>query len=445
MSKAINFTEGNIKSQLIKFAIPAMTAMLMIMTFQFVDTYFISMLGKKALIAMGFIGPIVMSVLNLLFGFGMAALNLSSKYVGQKKIEETKIVSSQILMIAIVFGILISILGLIFCKDIFLQTGADQESMPMILKYMHIWFLAVPCVIYTIVGEKLFFAKGDSKTPRNSLVLSFLTNTILDPIFIFGFFIIPATGIFGASLATSLSRVVAVVYMTAKMLKGNMLCLDKRVFKNFKPLLNNVLKISATSSFYYILIGFFPVVLNKTISSISLDAIAGIGAATKIEGFFIIITIASAIALSTFVGQNIGVKNYSRIKKALNYVSNFGIIYSLACSATFYLIGGSLVSIFTDNPEIIQYGKNYLLITSFSYMSHILIMEGHALWSLMGKLKYSVISALIQFISISSSIYLGAYLFGINGAIIGLSLSKFLVGLHSYFKMKSTLKKLLVK
>ena len=202
-----------IPATLIRMTGPMIIGMLMLFTFNLVDTLFISMLGTEPLSAISFTFPVTFMVLSLAIGLGIGTSAVVAKYLGCDECEKAKQASTVTNYTSIALALALSLVAYLFMDPIFRLMGASEALLPQIRAYMSIWLPTSALLVGMNSANSVLRACGDTKTPSLLMAAAGLINAVLDPIFIFGLGPVPAMGIQGAALATLVSWVVGFGYL----------------------------------------------------------------------------------------------------------------------------------------------------------------------------------------------------------------------------------------
>ena len=205
----IDLTEGSIKKHLFQLSYPMALGILAMMTFNLVDTFFISFLGTDALASVGFSFPLIMIMMGFFIGLGVGNNVLVSRAFGMHNHAKAAKYVTHGIILAVAIVIFFSAIGLIFMDEIFSFMGVPDNLLGMVHAYMYPWFLGLAFMGLPTMTDKSLSAMGDTKTPAKIMMLAALVNVVLDPLLIFGFGPFPEMGIEGASWATVFSRVLA--------------------------------------------------------------------------------------------------------------------------------------------------------------------------------------------------------------------------------------------
>ena len=182
-----------------------------ILLINLVDTFYISLIGDKELVAISFTFPVTFTIMSFSFGIGISASAVISRAIGEGNTKKVKRLTTDSL--SLVSIIILSVAGLSFFNldFIFYSIGATNEYLILIKEYMIPWLLGVVFVVIPIVGNNAIRATGDAKTPSIIMVIMALVNAILDPILIFGLGPFPELGIKGAAFSTVFSYFIIMI------------------------------------------------------------------------------------------------------------------------------------------------------------------------------------------------------------------------------------------
>ena len=387
-------TEGNIAKKMILFAIPIFFGNVFQQLYNTADSLIVGrFIGDDALAAVSSSGTLIFMMVGFFNGIAMGAGALISRYYGAKKYDKMKLAIHTDLAFGIVAGIILTILGVIFTPQILTWIGTPESVLPDSIAYFRTYFAgAAASVIYNIcVG--IMQAVGDSKHPLYYLIISSIINVVLDLLFV----AVLGYGVASAALATIISQFVSAILCIRRLVKYEteyQVTLSK--IRLHIPMLKEILQLGIPSGIQNSIIAFANVIVLSNINSFGKIAVAGSGSYSKIEGFAFLPITCFSMALSTFVGQNLGAKQYDRVKKG----TKFGII----CSTIMAEVVGSIIfvfapvfiAIFSDNPEVISIGVLQARTQSLFYC---LLAFSHCIAGIMrgaGKAKVPMYTMLVS-------------------------------------------------
>ena len=362
----MNLLKENIPSLLKKLAIPAMVGTLFQTLYNIVDTFYAGKISPEALSALSKSFPIYFIIICTSIGVTVGGTSLIANSIGEKNNFKALNYFTNLIFFGIIISLIITILGLNFSKNIYDLMGSTNLVTNLGLEYTNVIFSGTVIFILVVALNSLLHAEGDTKTYRNVLILCFFLNIILNPILIFGFLFIPSFGVTGIGLATLIAQSLSLIIIFFKVIKNDRL---KDLTKNFF-----IPKIFYLKNIFFqsmpITIAIFGYAIAATIifTYIGISgeyAIAGYGAATRIEQVVLLPVLGINTALISIIAQNYGAKNYSRIKETYYTAIKYGFFLMIVAGFFIFFTSGIIPKFFSTNIEVIDYGKRYLKICAF--------------------------------------------------------------------------------
>ncbi len=357
MKKGVNILDGNIVSNMMKFAIPIIITNVLQNLYNTADNIVVgNMGGTTALASVGATGSIVSLLVNIMVTIFIGMNIMLAHQLGAGDREAAQKTTRTGYTLALSIGILLAVIGQVFARFLLNITdcpgGEVYEGAEL---YLRIYFLGVPFLIFTNYSSTVFRVNGDSRTPFLYLSISGLINVVFNVLFVFLF----GNPVLGVALATLISMIVAAVLLFIKQMKidGPCALVPRKLEFNshsFKKILNYGLPASISSACFSV----SNFIIAPAVNAFGEAGISGNVASNSIESYVYTITGAFTVAVSTFMGQNIGARNPERTKKAL--IS--GYVISCAISLALTVIGLTfkepLIRLFVnDNLEAVEFGK----------------------------------------------------------------------------------------
>jgi putative MATE family efflux protein len=363
-----DLTQGPIGIKLFYMSIPMFLAMVSMMLFNIVDTYFIGKLGIEQLAALTFTFPLVMVLNNVALGLGTGLTSLVSKAYGEKNMPRVQQLTTAGIALVFIIVCFVMFTGLLTIDPLFMALGASESLLPYIREYMEIWYWGTPLVVLPMLANSVIRATGDTRTPGLVMMIATVVNVVLDPIFIFGYAFVPAMGIRGAAIATVLARACTFLAgMYILLFRDKLITIRLGGLRGFgkllKQILNQGMPIVAARTASPVVAA----VVTKIIAQAGPAAVAGYGIATRIEFVLLTVIISLATVLAPFAGQNYGAGKLDRVRTAFTMCVRFGILYGLVAWGMMFVCGEWLIGLFIDNVQIMQVAKYYLWIVPLAY------------------------------------------------------------------------------
>ena len=365
MEQKINFTKDKISYLLKKIAIPAATGTLFQSLYTLVDTFYAGKISANALIALSKAFPITFVIIA--FGVGILAgtTSLIANTLGEKDDYKAATYLAQSVIYSFLIYILVAFIGLNFASSTLSFMGTEEVNILLTLEYIEIIFLGSIFFFLQVSLNSVLNAQGDTKSYRNILIISFFLNIILNPLFALGFGIIPAFGVSGLAIATIISQFISLVYILAKVLKSDIIRLISLKFFLIKiNLILDLLKQGMPITVSLMLIGLGIYNILFFVSKFGDIATAGYGVALRIEQLLLLPTIGLNTAVLSITGQNFGAKKYGRIGEVYFKAIFYGVFTMLVAGLFIFFSGNFLIQLFTNDPEVIYFGVQYLKIAA---------------------------------------------------------------------------------
>jgi putative MATE family efflux protein len=368
--KEQHFTTGSIDRAIFLLAIPMILEMAMESLFAIVDVFYISRLhDNDALATVTLTESLLTLVYSLGIGLSMGATAMVARRVGEQQIAAARQASVQALYLGVGISVLISIFGVWFARDLLRLMGAGENVVTHHSGYT-VWMLggnATILLLFLING--IFRGAGDAALAMRTLILSNGLNILLDPIFIFGWGPIPACGVEGAAIATTLGRGLGVAYQLYHLFRGSGIIRFSRVeFPVQWDIMKNLVRVSAGGTGQFLIGSASWIFLVRIISTFGSVALAGYSIGIRIIIFAILPAWGLANAAATLVGQNLGAGEPERAEKSVWRTCFFNLLFMVVVTLVFYLFARPLVALFSADPIVIHHGVQCLQVICLGYI-----------------------------------------------------------------------------
>lgn len=346
-------SEGSIAKKIIYFAIPLFLGNLFQQLYNTADSLIVgNFLGSSALAAVASSGNLIFLLVGFFNGISVGAGVVIARFFGAHDHRRVHLSIHTTVALGIVCGIVLTILGVVFAPKILILMGTPQDVLPNSIIYFRVYFMGSLAFVLYNAFTGILQALGDSKHPLYYLIISSVINVVLDIVFITVF----DMGVGGAALATIISQIVSAVLCFVHLIKLPAYPLKVQQIRFDLPMLKLVIQNGLPAGIQNSIIALANVVVQSYINSFGQMAVAGCGAYSKIEGFGFLPITCFALAMTTFVSQNIGAKKYDRVKKG----TRFGIICSLVLAQIIGMIifigAPFLIDLFDSTQDVISYG-----------------------------------------------------------------------------------------
>ena len=362
----MNLLEDSIPKLVKKIALPASVGTLFQTLYNIVDTFFAGKISAEALSALTKSFPIYFIIIATSIGVTVAGTSLIANSIGEKDKNKILFYFTNTLYYGLIISIVITLIGLFFAKKVFFLMGSSNEVINLGTQYTNTIFAFSVLFILVVSFNSLLHAEGDTKTYRNALILSFFLNIILNPILIFGFLFIPALGVKGIAIATIISQSVSLIIVFLKVLQNQRIKeITNEYFKIKFSYIKNIFFQSMPISLAICGYSVAAAIIFTYVGYSGEYAAAGYGAATRIEQVLLLPILGINTAIISIIAQNYGAKNYGRIKESYYTAIKYAFVIMLTSSIIIFFTAGIIPTFFSDNIEVIHYGKKYLQISAF--------------------------------------------------------------------------------
>lgn len=354
-------TEGVIWKEILLFSIPLLLGNLFQQLYNAVDSVVVgNYIGAQALAAVGSSAPVINLLVSFFMGLAVGAGVIISRYFGARKKEELHIAVHTSLALTFAAGLVMTLIGVLISPYVLQWVGTPSDVMESSVLYLRIYFLGILSVMVYNMGSGILRAVGDSRNPLYFLIVSSVTNIILDMLFVIVFHM----GIAGVGWATLIAQTIsAVLTMLLLMRTKEEYQVKLKHIRFHKHMLYEIVRLGLPSGLQNAIVSFSNVIVQSNINAFGSLAMAGCGSYTKIDGFAILPVMSYSMALTTFTGQNMGAKKYDRVKQGAKTGILMSVITIVCISALLLILGPNVLAIFSSDPTVINYGL---------YMMHVL-------------------------------------------------------------------------
>ena len=365
LSKSINLTKDPIWSLLKNVTIPASVGSLFQTFYNLVDTLFAGRISAEAISAIAKSFPIYFTIIAVGVGIGAATNACIGNLIGQKKLNRASLFIAQSVVFALATSVIVTLFGLNASTFLLGVMGSDASGIALTREYLDIIFYGTFIVMIQISLNGALNAQGDTRSYRNVLIFSFFLNIFLNPLFIWGYGIVPAFGIGGLAIATVISQSIGTIYLAYKINSCRLKkYLTLRCFLPKLEMLNELFSQSLPIMFSMLFIGVGIFNILYFIGQFGDLATAGYGAALRVEQVFLLPVIGLNTAVLSIGGQNFGAKKFNRIRELYTKALLFGSSFMAGAGVILFFGAEFFVSQFTNNQEAIIHGAIYLKVAA---------------------------------------------------------------------------------
>ena len=418
--KVTSLTKDEIKPTLTAMTLPMLVGMLTLMTFNLVDTFFVSMLGTQQLAAISFTFPVTFTLISLAIGLSIGTSAVIAKALGADNNREARTDGQIALGLSAFLAGILAFLGYAFTEPLFKALGAQGEVLLFIHQYMDIWYLGAVLLVLPMVGNAILRAAGDTKTPSTIMACSGLVNAILDPILIFGLGPIPAMGMQGAAIATLLSWVFGSVLILYLLIKRQLIATHWVGMSQVLVISKKILRIGLPAAGANMLTPLAMAVLTAIMAAYGASAVAAFGVGARLESIACLVVLALSMTLPPFVSQNFGAGFLGRVKEAYRLCARFVLVWQFIVYLMLALLALPVARLFSDDTEVVTIISHFIWIVPLAYgLQGITILTNSSFNALHKPGSALILSVIRLFAFYVPLAWLGGILFGVTGLFFG--------------------------
>ena len=367
--KDIDFTSGSIRKAIFMLAVPMILEMMMESVFALVDIIYLSRVSVNAVATVGLTESVITLLYAVAIGLSMAATALIARRVGEKNIKGARETAVQAIVLGVIISILVGCIGVLYPKEILELMGGEQELIEEGFGYTRILIGGNLTIFLLFLINAIFRGAGDASIAMWALVLSNGLNIILDPLFIFGWGPVPAYGVEGAAIATTIGRGVAVLFQLWILFYG-----WSRIRLRVSDLILragvmwNLVKVSLGGIGQFLIGTSSWVVLMRIISEFGSEVLAGYTISIRVMMFTMMPSWGMSNAAATLVGQNLGAGQPERAEKSVWQAGKYNAVFMLTVSLVYLLFAKHIIGWFGADEEVIRYGSLSLQVVAAGYI-----------------------------------------------------------------------------
>ena len=351
---AIDLTEGPVKGGLIRFAVPIFIGNLFQQLYNMVDSLIVgNFVGSTALAAVSGTGTLLLLLVGFFYGVAMGGGVIIARYIGARDEKNVRIAVHTQVALGLIASVILMIVGVALTPWMLRMMSTPDDVLPQAITYLRIYFGGIFGLVMYNIFVGIMQAAGDSRHPLYYLIFSSCLNIVLDLMFILVFH----AGVAGAAVATVIAQVTSAVLCLVRLMRiRESYRVKPRQIRLDAPMAGSIIRVGIPSGIQNSAQAISNVVIQSYINGFGAAAMAGIGAYIKIEGFVMLPLNSLALALSTYVSQNLGARRRGRVDQGVRFGLFFGLIMTQAIGAVIYLFAPQLIGLFNSDPEVIAFG-----------------------------------------------------------------------------------------
>ncbi|RNJ63861.1 MAG: MATE family efflux transporter [Porphyrobacter sp. IPPAS B-1204] len=388
---------GSIPGHLVAQTLPAVIGVAAIMSIGIVDAYFIGQLGSAPLAAISFIFPVAVASTSLGVGVMVGINSVVARALGEGAFDQAARRANFGIVFAAVCGLLMGLALYLLIDPIFTAMNAPADLMPLIRDYMTPYAMGFPLSLAIMGFNGVLRGQGEAKRTSTVSITYAAANWVLNPILITGAFGFEGFGIAGSAYATVIGWGVGVATALV-LLRGTSLPLNLGLLRECSLIdpAKAIMRVGLPAAFSNAINPLGLSILTALVALEGEAAVAGFGAAGRLQSFVIVPLLGLSGAIGAIVGQNWGAGRFDRAREATLYAAGFCVVWGLLVAIGMVAAGESFAAIFTDNPAVIAEFAAYLEIAAWGYAGFGLLIVGNGIMNAVDKAGFALVQSVAR-------------------------------------------------
>lgn len=425
-----DLTEGPIARALFVMSAPMSMGIFAVLSVGLADAYFLSQLGETELAAVGYIYPVTTAITSLSIGLSAGANAAISQAIGAREDENaTQRMSLHAITIGLSAGLFVAALFWLVYPLIFGAMGGADEVMNAIVQYAPVWAMSFPFLVLMMITNSVFRAHGDSFSSAFTMITQAVINIGLNPLLIFGMWGLPELGMMGAGVATLIGRSIAATMAVVIAWRRGLLGWCGDLFDGFTTSVRRIISVGAPASFSNAINPAGMALVTAAVATVGDTAVAGFGAATRVQSIALVPLMALSAGIGPVVGQNWGAAARARAQDAVHAAVWFCLGYGLFVALLLGIFAEPIAGLFASGTKTREFGAIYLRYVGLSFFGYGLLVSANAAMNARGKPLWSMGLSLARIFGVYLPLaWFGALTFGFGG-IVGAAVAANLFGM----------------
>lgn len=392
MSDKGDLNKGPVGMALLRVSAPMSIGILGVLLVGLADAYFLARKGGDALTAIGFVYPVIVALTSLSIGLGAGTNAVVSQAFGRG--DDAGSVSRLTLHAMLISVTLASAVSLIFWLSapwLFGLLGAKGTVLDQVMDYVPWWCISFPPMVCAMALNAVYRAAGKSIVPATTMLLQSAVNIALNPLLIFGWSFIPALGIEGAGMSTAFARIVGFALILGYGIHNGAVRFGIGTpFRDFAGSLKRITKVGAPASMSNAINPAGMAAVTAAVAVVGDAAVAGFGAATRVQSLLFVPMLALSSGIGPVVGQAWGAEDKDRAQKAVRLTFLTCLIYGAALAAAMLIFADWIAAVMTDGAEAARFTALYLQIVGFGFFGYGILVTANAAMNARDKALWSM-------------------------------------------------------
>src|SRR6056297_677157 len=387
-----DLTRGPVWKALAWVSAPMTLGIVAVLSVGLADAYFLGQLGQAPLAAVGFIYPVTTALTSMSIGLSAGANAVVSQAIGRHRADADAPIRLALhsLAMGLAMAFVVAAAFFICAPTLFRWMGAQDAALAETRLYVPWWSVSFIFLVVMMVTNSVFRAHGDGLTSAAFMVLAAAVNIAINPVLIFGWGPIPQLGTEGAALATAIGRAVGAVAAACYAWRRGFLTVCGKPFKNFWSSARQIVAVGVPAAGSNAINPAGMALVTAAVATLGEAAVAGFGAATRVQSVALVALFALSAGIGPVVGQNFGAERRDRAGLALKQAWMFSVFYGLLLAAGVTLFADQIAGLFSEGSGARAYTAQYLRVVSWSIMGYGILVITNAAMNARSKAAYSL-------------------------------------------------------
>lgn len=394
MSENAKLTRGSIPGHLVSQTLPGIIGVAAMMSIGIIDAYYIGQLGSTELAAVSFIFPINVALASLGVGVMVGISSVVARALGEGDARKAAQRANFGMAMAVAFGAVVGALLYALHEPLFRLMNASEEHLPLIESYILPYSIGFPLLVANMAMSGALRGQGEARRTSAINITYAAVNWVLNPILITGAGGFEGFGMAGSAYATVASWIVGML-VALRLMRGTLLPIDFSLIRETPPIdpARAILRVAGPAAMSNAINPIGLSILTALAALESADAVAGFGAAARVQSFAMVPLLALSGSIGAIVGQNWGAQQYERARQAALYAAMFCIGWGLAMAIVLVLAGGSLARLFSEDPAVVREFGRYLGIAAWGYAGFGLLIVGNGALNAIDRSSFALLQS----------------------------------------------------
>ncbi|WP_345315840.1 MATE family efflux transporter [Ferrimonas gelatinilytica] len=399
---------------------PLLLAMVLLTSFNFVDAYFVSLLGTEELAAFSYTFPVTFTLFSMVIGLGIGTSAMVATALGRGRAARARAAGGTALALSALLVLVISVPVWLGHDAIFRLLGADEAMRKLTDDYMSVWLMGAIFVAFPMVGNAVMRANGNTRGPSLVMAASAFTNAALDPLFIFGWGPFPALGLAGAAWAT------VIAYGLSSLLILYMLLVRMKALGWYRRrraqvlAARQLLAVAAPAAGANMLTPMAMAAMTAIVAQYGDAAVAALGVGTRLESLATLVILTLSMSLPPLISQNAAAGQMARVQHLYRSVIRFILIWQGGIYLALWALSGQLAALFAQDAEVAQSLGLLIAILPLSWGPQgVVILTNSSFNALRRPMNALTLSIIRLFVTYLPLAWIGGKLAGLPGVFSG--------------------------